>query len=69
MGWQDVYNLLRRTGGNLERAGREDIAEATAKGPGDRATQIRIAETAYRREQEKLKGKEGSNGQNRWHFA
>lgn len=69
MSWEDVYNVLRRVGGKVEMAGAEEIKAATAKGPGDTETQLRIAENAYRRDIEKLKGKEASDGQNRWHFA
>ena len=69
MSWEDVYNVLRRVGGKVEMAGAEELKAATAQGLGDAETQMRIAQNAYRRDIEKLKGKEASNGQNRWHFA
>jgi hypothetical protein len=68
MSWQDVYNLLRRTGGRIEMIGAEELKAATAKGPGDRETQIRIARAYYDNQTNQIR-KEAKDGQTNWQFG
>ena len=48
MSWEHVVNLLSRVGGDIERADPAELKAATADGPGDAETQIRIAKHYYK---------------------
>lgn len=69
MSWEEVYDVIAGCGGRLEEADPAKIAAATLDGPGDRETQIRIAEKMYRRDMAKIQRKEAKDGQKRLHFA
>jgi hypothetical protein len=70
MSWEDVYNLLETVGGKLELASADEIKSATAEGPGDRDTQIAVAQVEYaRHERKREKRKEAEHGQTAWQFG
>jgi hypothetical protein len=64
MSWQRCYNLLIACEGRTESIDGAEIAEATATGPGDAATQMRIAEIEYQR----MFRKAIDDEQKRWEF-
>jgi len=63
MSWNDVYELLWQVGGKAEVIDPAALKAATAEGPGDAETQLRIAAHIYKQIR-----KEGTNGQTHWEF-
>lgn len=77
MSWENCLSLLRGVSGRVEDLSHEQLAEATAEGPGDQATQLNIARAEYERQcrgtparsQPQKRKEANSNGQEKWEFA
>jgi len=64
MAWENVYNLLISVGGKAEILEPAALEAATAEGPGDKETQLRIAVAIYNNPKRKESHEQGT-----WQFG